>query len=105
MKFRIRLFLWLSALLAAIGFIACAQWLPEISNNIGLHNISEMVKAGKLPGFIKMRWGLFTIGTVLLLSCTLLFLLGKKLKTSRYVIYFLLCTVVSIVLGSAVVSL
>lgn len=104
MKFRIRLFLWLSALLAAIGFLACSQWLPEIANSLGANNISEMVQAGKLPGFIKMRWGLFTIGTVLLLSCTLLFLLGKKLKISRYVIYFMLCTLASIVLGAAVVS-
>ncbi len=105
MSSKIRLFLWLSALLAGLGAIGVAENLADIALALGHGKIKEAVQSDEIPQFTQLHKGLITMGVLLIVSNTLLFLRGRKLKTSGYWLLFLLTLIVSLLSGAAVASL
>ena len=104
MKFRFRLLLWLSSLFAGALLVILGYWLPALMAAYGIDAFAEWEQPGAL-GYDKFRFGLITLGGLLSLSVSLLFLLGKKLSTTVYTGVFLLLVLISLLAGSVVATL
>lgn len=99
MKVNYRILLWISSMVAAVLFIALSQWFTEAGRDF----YSAYFGSGEQEQ-IRFGWGFFALGFLLLLGSTLLFLLGKKLKSSFYVILYLVVMLISIIAATVLAT-
>ncbi len=103
MKFKFRLFLWLSSMLAAIGFYMVAKALPESGHQYAkalpqLSNDPQEMEA------ILKTWpmALKSLAVLIGIGSTLLFLVGKNFRAGLYLGIFAGLMILSILIASAI---
>lgn len=100
MKRKVRLFFWLSALLAGLALLAFSNWLPALLVAYG--GEPPLIHQGL--SFARLQFGLAALGFSLILFHTLLLLLGKALSESYYFSLYGLVMLICLLIGTYIAT-